>query len=160
MKRLFLVAATLALAACASTPDRIVGPSTDAQGNKTAPPPAILASSGIVADIQGAASNLDQAISIGVLPAGDPAAKCAHDALAMAGVEVAPGDKPSQSFVPKKGSPLTDASVLYIIAQQAKSGPGFTVDTSCKALLGQLVIDGLTAARKAVPSLIVKGLGL
>lgn len=155
MKKIIIIAG-LALAGCASTPDLIVGPATDASGKQVAPPSPVL--TGIASDIQAAAFNLDNAIAIGVLPANDPADACAHQALQQAGIEVPAGAKPAQSFAPKHGSPLADASVLYILAQQAKSGPSFSVDVGCKALLGQMVLDGLGAVNKLLPGQIFQKL--
>lgn len=156
--KIIVVLSMLLLSACVSTPSLITGPGTNAAGEKVAPPPAIL--TGIAADIQDASYNLDQAIAVGALSANDPAAKCAHDALVQAGVELPAGAVAAKSFVPKKGSILADGAILYIIAQQSKNGPSFTVDMSCKALLGQMVIDGLGAARKSLPGIIGRLVGL
>jgi len=158
MKRILALAALAFLTACASTPELIVGPSTDAAGTPVQPSPlAGLASGQIAVDLQSAAFNLDNAIAIGALPANDPADKCIHGVLQQAGIEVPPGGVPAKTFVPKNDGVVSLGAVAYIMAQQAKLAPGITVPMDCKTLIGTFVIDGFGAANKLVPGILVRG---
>lgn len=106
----------------------------------------------IVTDLQSAAFDLDSAVTVGALTADDPAPKCLHDVLQKAGIEVAPGAPVAQSFTPKIDGAASAGAVAYILAQQAKKlSGGITVDVSCEALLGRVVIDGVNTTAKALP---------
>jgi hypothetical protein len=116
----------------------------------------------IAKDIQAAAENLDNAIKIGVLPAGDPADLCVHSALQLAGLDTpacVPADPPATGTVcppaPASFTPLNDGivsggSILYIQAYQLKQYQGMTVPASCKEILGQFVIDGMSTTNKVL----------
>lgn len=151
MKRIiFAIIAAVALLAggCVSTPNLISG--TIAGGL-----PIPITNQTIVTDLQSAAYNLDNAVAVGALAANDPAPKCIHDVLVRAGIELLPGAAQAKTFVPKKDGVASAGAIAYIITQQAKqiAKTGITVDPSCEALLGRVVIDGATALHKAVPSI-------
>ena len=143
-KRIALIACALALAACASTPDKIVSMPTAA---------GVPISSGSVLanDLQSATSNLDQAIAIGALPAGDPSAACFHSILQQAGIEAIPGAPVQQSFAPKNDGLASLGSIIYIQIQQQKALKPISISPECKALVGTFVIDGASGVAKALP---------
>lgn len=147
MKKLLAVALSLSLVACASTPDLIVG------GDPTKKVPLVLQNPTVITDLQSAAYNLDNAVAVGALLADDPAPACVHAVLKQAGVEVDGQVVEQKSFVPKKDGLASAGSIAYILAQQAKRGLGVkpVVPMDCKALIGTLVIDGIEAAKSAVP---------
>ena len=140
--RLLATLPCLMLAACAAN-----APITNAPAN-TIVEKIVASNPTIASNLQDAASNLDNAISIGVLPANDPADTCVHTTLQGAGIEPVAGAPAIKSFTPKTGNPLADGSVLYIRAQQAKAqGAGtFTLPQNCYAIIGKFVIDGITSA--------------
>lgn len=144
--KLVAIVLSLALTACASTPGLI-------SGNDQSP--VKITNPTIVTDLQSATYNLDQAVAVGALTADDPAPKCLHDVLVKAGIEVPAGAPPVKSFVPKYDGAASAGAVAYILAQQAKAtlGKGITVDVSCEALLGRVVIDGANNAAKVIPIL-------
>jgi hypothetical protein len=74
----------------------------------------------------------------------DPAPACIHAVLVKSGIEVPAGAVPAQSFVPKKDGVASAGAIAYIIAQQARrlSKQKLSVDPSCEALVGRVVIDG------------------
>jgi hypothetical protein len=88
-----------------------------------------------------AAFNLDNAVKVGALDQNDPAPGCVHAVMKDLGLE--PGTPPAESFAPKTDTLLGRGSVRYIELRQAQklAGAGVTVDASCKALIGQIVID-------------------
>lgn len=145
MKRIACIAAALAVTACANFTPQISG-NPEATALKT-----IAASNPTaVTDLQDAASNLDQGVIVGALAADDPAPTCVHSILQKAGIEVPAGTVPPASFTPKNSGPASAGAIVYIIAQQAKQRKGgITVDPSCEALVGRIVIDGVSAANKA-----------
>lgn len=159
MKKLLVVAAiaaTLTLAACVSTPEKIV--STPAAGSMPIP----ITDPVAVRDLKSAAQNLDQAVAIGALAKDDPAPECLHDALQKAGIELPAGAAAPQSFAPANDGVFSLGSILYIQVQQAKamSGQRIAVSQSCLALLGQIHLDAMMAtARVARAALGVGGLG-
>lgn len=149
MKALLAIVVLL-LAGCVSTPSLISG--TPAAGSLPIP----ITNPTIVTDLQSASFNLDSAVSVGALTADDPAPKCLHDVLVKAGVEIPAGSAPAKTFVPRKDGVASAGAIAYILAQQAKAiarNP-LVVDPSCEALLGRVVMDGVTAFNRAVPSLI------
>lgn len=145
--KILLALPLLFLAACASTPSLISG----------APPGTItITNSTVVTDLQDASYNLDNALAVGALAADDPAPKCLHDVLVKAGIEVPAGSTPAKTFVPKYGGVASTGAVAYILAQQAKAASkvGITVDVSCEALVGRVVLDGAATVNKAAVALI------
>jgi hypothetical protein len=108
----------------------------------------------LVSDLQATAYNLDQAVAVGALPAGDPAQACVHDVLQKVGVE---GGTPPKSFTPKLTGLASAGSVAYIFAQQAKAlrAAGFQVDPACEQLVGRIVIDGAKTTAAASPLALV-----
>ena len=108
-------------------------------------PVAVSADSRVGKDLVAAAYNLDQAVAIGALKPDDPAPKCVHGVLIQAGIEVPPGTPAPGSFTPQKEGLVSIGSIAYIKAQQLK-GVKLVVPVDCKALIGQMVIDGLTPA--------------
>jgi hypothetical protein len=65
-------------------------------------------------------------------------------ALASAGPEL-------ESFKPKYGGLASAGAVLYIEKRKLKKlRGGVKIDPSCLALVGQIVFDGASSARKAV----------
>jgi hypothetical protein len=149
MKPVLAILAALALCSCAilSTPDKIV--STPVGASLPVP----ITNKTIITDLQSAASNLDQAVAIGALPANDPAPKCIHDILQRAGIEALPGAAPQQSFEPKNDGLASLGSIAYIQVQQQKAMSGHIVPVSvdCKSLLGTFVIDGAIGLAKLAP---------
>jgi len=127
-------AAALGLAACSNTISN--------------QPATSVLPSGTVADLQAAEWNLDQAISIGVLPSTDPADKCLHDELGGAGLDPTVTPAPTaKSFTAKNQGLASAGSILYIKAQQAQSAAATAKadDASCEALVGKIVIDAVKA---------------
>jgi hypothetical protein len=153
MKRLIVLLALLA-SACASTPNLISG--TPAAGSFAVP----ITNQTIVTDLQSAAYNLDNAVTVGALAADDPAPVCLHDVLRKAGIEIPAGAVAPKTFVPKHDGVASAGAIAYILAQQAKTiaRQGVAVDPSCEALVGRIVIDGVKTVNKAVPSILLKGL--
>lgn len=150
MKFIFTIIAAVLLAGCVSTPNLISGSPT--AGSLPLP----ITNPTVVTDLQSAAFNLDNAVTVGALAADDPAPKCIHDVLVKAGIEIPPGATPAKTFVPKKDGVASAGAIAYIIAQQAKAiarNP-LVVDPSCEALLGRVVMDGASAMNKAVPAFI------
>lgn len=143
------VACAALVSACASTPREIVGTSTTTVNGVTTvnqPSSLNITNPTIVNDLESAAYNLDNAVTVGALTPDDPAPKCLHDVLRVAGIETPPGTTASQTFVPKNNGVASLGAIAYIQVQQAKraGGQGITVAVDCKALIGQLVIDGAT----------------
>lgn len=138
---ILLVVAALALAGCA-TPAQISANPLPAVTNPT-----------IVTDLQSAAFDLDSAVAVGALAPDDPAPKCLHNVLQKAGIETPPGVTAAASFTPKVDGAASAGAVAYILAQQAKklTAGGITVDVSCEALLGRVVIDGVNTTVKVLP---------
>jgi hypothetical protein len=147
MKKLLLAAvAALALNGCALLPNGEIS---------GAAPGLHITNSTIVTDLQSAAFNLDSAVTVGALSVDDPAPKCLHDLLVKAGIEMPAGQAPAKSFIPKHDGVASAGAIAYIIAQQLKQGAGVpVVSSNCEALVGRVVIDGVEAAKKAVPSFI------
>lgn len=135
----------LAIAACA----------TPITANKGTAGVAIPRDSTVGQDLLAAAYNLDNAMSIGALPADDPSAACIHGVLKQAGIELAPGEQEPASFVPKSEGVVSVGATAYIRAQQLRNLKGIEVPVDCKALIGTFVVDGLHDARKlALPMLL------
>jgi len=105
-----------------------------------------------ITDLQTAAKNLDAAVNAGELAKDDPAPPCLHAALQQAGIEASPGATTPTPFVAQIDGLVSAGSVLYIRIQQGKGilGSGSTLPTACKTLVGQIVIDGATLARKVL----------
>ena len=156
MKLILASIVALFLSACASTPQQINSTPTGAAL------PIPITNPTIVTDLQSAAYNLDAAVAIGALPANDPAPVCLHTVLQQAGIEVPVGTAPTKSFVPKNDGLASLGAIAYIQIQQAKimSGQSITVSQSCKAILGQFVIDGAAGLAKLVPVVGLKAIGL
>ena len=105
----------------------------------------------VITDLQTAAKNLDAAVNAGELAKDDPAPPCLHAVLQRAGIEATPGTAATpQPFVVQIDGLISAGSVLYIRIQQGKAilAGGSTFPTACKTLVGQIVIDGATLARK------------
>lgn len=155
MRRLILISLMgLFVGACATPPTISNAPKQDVIAAAIAKP-----DSTIGIGLQNAAWNLDQAIAIGVLPSDDPADLCVHAALQRAGIETTPGAVAAKSFVPKVSDAISAGSVLYIQAKQAQgAAPGITISTGCKALLGDVVLQGLAATAGAA-SVVLPGGG-
>lgn len=154
MKRLLFVAVVAAalLGGCVSTPDKIS--TTPIAGALPIP----ITNPTVVTDLQSAAFNLDSAVAVGALDPDDPAPKCVHDVLVKAGIEIPAGTVPAKSFAPKNDGVASAGVIAYILARQAQQirKQGLVVDPSCEALLGRVVIDGVSAVNRAVP--IIPGL--
>lgn len=109
----------------------------------------------IATGLQNAAFNIDQAIAIGVLPTGDPAASCLHGFMQQAGLEAVPGQVAAQSFTPKVTDVISAGSVLYIQAAQAQGTALPAPPVGCDAILGkfvrQAVQAGFSMATTAIP---------
>lgn len=107
----------------------------------------------IAVGLKNAASNLDQAIGIGILQADDPADACVHNALKLSGLESTPGSAAVQSFTPVISDAISAGSVLYIQSVQLRNAKPFSVDTACKAVLGDLVLQGLQVGARLTPGI-------
>jgi len=103
----------------------------------------------LITDLKTAASNLDAAVSAGDLAMDDPGPPCLHAVLQQAGIEAAAGSTPSRPFTAQVDGVISAGSILYIRFQQEKGmlGAGSNLPTACKALVGQIVIDGATLAK-------------
>ena len=144
-----VVTSLFLLVGCASTPDKIVSMPTSSG--------VPISSGSILAnDLQSATSNLDQAIAIGALPAGDPSATCFHSILQQAGLEALPGAPVQQSFAPKNDGLASLGSIIYIQIQQQKALKPLIITSECKALVGTFVIDGASGLAKALPFNVLK----
>ena len=158
MKYLFAVLIITLMAGCTAP---IRGPETiTATGAPVAGGGIPITNPTVVTDLQDAAYNFDNAVLVGALPATDPAPKCIHGILQQAGIEVPAGVSAAKSFTPKNGGAISAGSIAYIQAQQLKAtlGQGVVVPQDCKALIGSVVIDGLTAVNKVGAAVILKGL--
>lgn len=158
MKPMILPALALfvLLTGCVSTPEKIVA---TPQGSTVLT--AISSNDRIAEDLKSATYNLDNAVAVGALLPDDPAPKCFHEVLKQTGLETTPGAEEPKSFVPKRDGILSDATILYVQAQQARQIAGrgaVSVPADCKALIGTFVIDGLRDARKLLG--VVPGLRL
>lgn len=101
----------------------------------------------IIGGLQDAAWNLDQAVAVGALDAADPAPGCLHAALADLGIGA---NLPS--FKPKVSDLISAGSIAYIRAQQAKKlSGGVVVAQSCKAIIGEIVLDIGAAGKGLIP---------
>ena len=155
MKRIFIIvfcALLGLLTACAST--TISGPGATASPVVT-PAPIVPLPSGLATDLVTAQANLQGAVSIGVLPAADPALACINNVITQAGLSAtAP---PLQTFELKNSGLVSGATIVYIHAQQLKAAAdaaaGLTVPVSCKTLIGQMVVDGAVAQNKALSTI-------
>lgn len=109
----------------------------------------------IATGLQNAAWNLDQAVAIGVLATDDPAPTCVHNALQVAGLESVASAPAAKSFTPKVTDLLSAGSVLYIQAKQLQGVKPFEASPSCKAIVGDIVLQamkaGFTGATTAIP---------
>jgi len=115
--------------------------------------PAVDPNSALAKDLVSAAYNLDNAVLVGALPADDPAPACVHGVLINAGIELPPGTTAPASFEPKRDGLVSAGAIAYIKIQQlkAQSGKVLKVPVSCKALIGQIMVDGLTAPTRILP---------
>lgn len=150
MRKLALLL-TLALGACTNPPTISSSPIQDlsaaaAQVNPTTP-----LGGTIVQGLRDSSFNLDNAVTVGALDANDAAPACLHSVLKQLGIDPTSPSIPAASFTPKVSDLISAASVAYIRARQAEraAGTGVTVDVSCKALIGQIVIDSGKAAMQA-----------
>ena len=105
-------------------------------------------------DLIAAASNLDQAIAIGVLPKGDPADVCLHGVLQQVGLESAPGVPSPASFEAARKGLVSEGSIVYIKVAQLKNLKTVGITPECYALLGKLQVDGLKAGVGLAPLLL------
>ena len=116
--------------------------------------PSVSPTSILGTDLVTAASNLDQAIAIGALPANDPADVCVHGVLQQVGLEAVPGAPAPASFQASNKGLVSGGSIVYIRVQQLKNLKTVGISDQCYALLGKLQVDGLKAA--VVPLAILK----
>ena len=133
MKKLFLIVTALLLGGCGTMISNSTGPSVS--------PTSVLGT-----DLVAAASNLDQAIKIGVLPANDPADLCVHNALQQVGLEVVPGTPTPASFEAQNKGFVSGGSIVYIRVQMLKNLKVVGISDQCYALIGRLHVEGLKAA--------------
>lgn len=95
--------------------------------------------------------NLDQAVAVGALDAQDAAPACLHSVLGDLGIDPANPATAAPNFTPHVSDLISGGSVIYIRARQAEKaaasgGPTFSL--SCKALIGQFVIDAGKLAQR------------
>jgi hypothetical protein len=101
----------------------------------------------VVQDAKDAESNLTQAMTVGALPANDPALGCVQQANALLGV-----DNPAPSFTPAISGLESFASAAYIRAQQVKSISGsLQLPPGCEAIIGRMNLDAIAQALKGLP---------
>lgn len=157
MKRIAILCSALALlSACGTQP---ISASLTHDIAAAAPTPKV--NSTISQGLIDASFNLDQAVAVGALDKTDAAPACLHSVLTQLGIDPSNPSTPAANFTPRESDLISAASVAYIRARQAErlQKTGFSVDMSCKALIGQIVIDaGKAAARGAAST--VPGLGL
>lgn len=140
------LATALALAAC-SNPAPISSNPAQSQTNLIAQvaPQAVATVQQGLTDAQW---NLQQAVSIGVLPASDPALACVNGVVTQLGV-----GSPAASFTPKESDLISTGSVVYIQIQQAKQlagGKALAVPAGCQQLIGMFVIDASSLGVKGL----------
>lgn len=143
----------LAVAGCSSPPPISTNPVQTITSQVAATPVGKTVEQGLL----DAEWNLDQAISIGALPAGDPADGCLHSALTLIGIEPGSNGQPTPApaqFTPRISDLISGGSVLYILAQQAKQAQagGINVPVACEALVGQFVIQAGALGLQAIPA--------
>jgi len=117
------------------------------------PGPSVSPTSVLGTDLLATASNLDQAIAIGVLPTNDPAAVCVHGVLVQVGLEGTSGPAPASFTASRKGL-VSEGSIVYIRVAQLKSLKTVGISPECYALLGKLQVDGLKAGMGLAPLLL------
>lgn len=136
------------LAACASPP-----PISNQPTNIVAK--VVASDTTIATGLQNASWNLDQAVAIGALAADDPAPPCLHSALQLAGLEAIAGAPSAQAFTPKVTDLISAGSVLYIQAKKLQGAKPFEASPSCKAIVGDVVLQalkaGFTGATTVIP---------
>jgi len=110
--------------------------------------------------------NLNQAVTIGVLPATDLVVGCVNDELTKLGFDPATGaplpGPAVKSFVPKIGGVGSFASVAYIDIHQFQQAGGLSIpdpSPACLAVIGWIHFQALKAAAQGGISL-VAGPGL
>lgn len=162
MNRIIIVAAAcLSLGACGSPATISSNPTATVLANATASPLGGKIAQGLL----DAEWNLDQAVSIGALPANDPADACLHTTLTQLGLEpTAAGATPATppaSFVPRSSDLVfAPASIAYIVAQQLKGVPkSITIAPGCYAIIGKMVVDfGQVTGKALLPSVVTVAL--
>jgi hypothetical protein len=93
----------------------------------------------LAADLKDASYNLNQAVVVGALGKADQAPGCLTAVMMQLGI-IGP---PPLSFTPEVNGPISEGSVLYILAQQAsalKNGTG-DIPVPCYALIGKFAVD-------------------
>ena len=131
MRKLFLLLPLLFVAACSNTVSNTALDSSSVLGK----------------DLAAAKFNLDSAVTIGALPADDPAVGCVSAVLADLGL-----DKEAVSFEPQREGVVSAGALIYIRVAQAKAfKDSFKLPSDCDAVLGRLVIDSVKAGSKALP---------
>lgn len=95
----------------------------------------------VVQGLKDAKTNLDNAVTVGILADDDPALLCVADVLKRLGV----GEEEGMSFEPVISDLISAGSVAYIykkILEDLRTG-GLNVSNDCKALIGEIVIDAI-----------------
>ena len=146
----FLVGAALLMLAACANPLPISNNPIQTVANAAASTPL---GGTVVQGLKDSAFNLDSAIQIGVLQAGDPVDGCVHGALQKIGQDVTlTGDvipvTPAQQFTPKVSDLLSAGSVAYILSVQAKAlaaNSGALVPAQCEQIVGHMVLTGVNA---------------
>jgi hypothetical protein len=107
----------------------------------------------VVTGIQNATWNIDQAVAVGALDPSDPAQACLHKIQTQFGID--PNAPAAPSFVPRRTDLISEGSIVYIEIQILKKlqagGLANTVPPECKAIVGQIVLDAMSANIKAMP---------
>jgi hypothetical protein len=104
--------------------------------------------------------DLDQATSLGIMPANDPADGCVNSAIQQLGLaSAAPGAAPAPpaSFVPRTTGALDTAVTFYIAAQQLQSlGTPGTLNFSvpCRAVIGDIMLELMQAGLALPPAVL------
>ena len=155
--KLLLLTSAIGLAALAgcTTPGTISSnPVTTATNTVSAAIPQLApVGNGINAELLNAEQNLKNGVTIGILQPTDPVLGCLQQVNTQLGIEPGTAAPPATSFTPIETGPIDTGAALYVIAQQAlalKNG-GITVPTSCKAIIGDLVLKGQANTTQLLP---------
>src|SRR5271170_174937 len=146
-RRLIFAAPVLAIAACATPPPISANPAQSTTNVIAQVAPQAVAT--VQQGLTDAQWNLQQAVTIGVLPASDPALACVNGVVTQLGV-----GSTAASFTPRETDLISTGAVLYIQIQQAKQlagGQALLVPAGCQQLIGMFVIDASSLGLKGLP---------
>ena len=138
MKRIIIVIALLALAACATQ-------------TITSGPAPVIQSKTVANDFLATATNLNAAVAAGIIPATDPTVTCANNAVSVFNLAPPAANAPAPaSFTVTNAGIISAGSIAYIKFMKANNAAPITVSTNCEQLLGHLQVMGLAAVQNPV----------